>query len=515
MSKKNIMSISVLFIFLCLIMQAIAQVPTTDTPVTRKVLVLNYDKITSTRGNRVTRLHTDMGWNNPTTLNSQYITDIKSTSGNFLTYSVAQWIDIDAFPRKTDGYVFTYDTYKNCVNTGGSAGAHCMSGVDYLKILNDYKVCEKLNNGTINEVYVFGGPYFGFYESRLAGPGAYWYNSPPLTGTTCNGLLPIMGFSYERGVTEMLHNFGHRTESALTYNFGGWDITLDRNDWDRFGHNKGQSPLVGEMYYYSCGSVHFPPNGMYDYDYSNTLSAVSNCDDWYNYPNFNNTVSSISCSAWGCSSGQYGYMKYWLKHLPNRKGLVNERLANWWRYATHTEAGILKGTVVSTIQAGIDDADSSCSLWTGNNEVYLGLNPTCSNTPYVAGLRFSQVAIPRNAVITSAYIEYTADGTFTNPLTLRIYGDASDNSPALTSGLNRITTGNFTTWSIADTWNYNTMKATPDISPVIREITKRPGWNSGNSMTMLVKYNADSGQRRFYAYERNRIKTARLVVNYS
>jgi hypothetical protein len=36
--------------------------------------------------------------------------------------------------------------------------------------------------GEIDEIWLFGGPYFGFYESRMAGPGAFWCNAPPLPG---------------------------------------------------------------------------------------------------------------------------------------------------------------------------------------------------------------------------------------------------------------------------------------------------------------------------------------------
>ena len=70
---------------------------------------------------------------------------------------------------------------------------------------------------------MFGGPYFGFYESIMVGEGAYFCNAPPLNKVACSRLFVIMGFNYERGVGEMLEDLGHRAESILTHVFGGWE----------------------------------------------------------------------------------------------------------------------------------------------------------------------------------------------------------------------------------------------------------------------------------------------------
>ena len=59
---------------------------------------------------------------------------------------------------------------------------------------------------------------FGFYESRMAGPGAFWCNAPQCENTdACRKRFVIMGFSYERGVGEMLEDLRHRAESELQY----------------------------------------------------------------------------------------------------------------------------------------------------------------------------------------------------------------------------------------------------------------------------------------------------------
>ena len=54
----------------------------------------------------------------------------------------------------------------------------------------------------------------------MAGRGAYECNSDPVPGVDCPRIFVIMGFNYERGVGEMLEDFGHRTESIMTHVVG-------------------------------------------------------------------------------------------------------------------------------------------------------------------------------------------------------------------------------------------------------------------------------------------------------
>ncbi|OGM84372.1 hypothetical protein A2376_01755 [Candidatus Woesebacteria bacterium RIFOXYB1_FULL_47_31] len=196
----------------------------------------------------------------------------------------------------------------------------------------DYSICEKRNNGEIDEVWIFGGPWFGYYESRLAGPGAFWYNSPSLTGTTCQKLLPIMAFNYERGVSEMIEDMGHRFESVLDYVFGGRQANKNTL-WSRFALR--DIDLAGEA---GCGNIHFGPNSTTDYDWGNTRSVQSSCNDWSNFPNLTGAKQNMSCSEWGCDG--YGFKKWWLRHLPKAGGKTSGKLNNWWKYAADYESAI-------------------------------------------------------------------------------------------------------------------------------------------------------------------------------
>ncbi len=98
-----------------------------------------------------------------------------------------------------------------------------------------------------DEIWLFGGSYFGFYESRMIGKGAYWLNAPPLEMT----IKPVivMGFNYNRGLKEMIHNYCHRIESIMAhvmesnYIFRTYhdDWREPQNAWDRWVFYNGNT----------------------------------------------------------------------------------------------------------------------------------------------------------------------------------------------------------------------------------------------------------------------------------
>ncbi len=247
-------------------------------------------------------------------------------------YSLVEMTTItDGWPALIDGYRYTEEHFLSILD--GTAAPHSPETVDYNKIVNDpaLDICGRANRGEIDEVWIFNGPWFGFWESTLVGPGSYWYNSPPVPGPfTCDRIIPIMGPSPER--PDMLgHGEGHRMESTMAYIYGGWQHNSTDHNWERFSLVDALSPNYS---YSGCGNIHFPPNGTADYDYGNGSVVDTNCDDFANYPNLGeplSTVKPINCTAWGC--GHYGYMEYWYGHLPSNEGCGPDGFANdWWLY---------------------------------------------------------------------------------------------------------------------------------------------------------------------------------------
>jgi hypothetical protein len=301
-----------------------------QTPVhTRKVSVVIYDPlITKTDGTKV-KLSSYMNWEDPSQLVNRYARSLKSITNGRVAYSVVKTNILNEFPIKADGFRYTQASYLDCISN--SSHCHAQDGADVLNTLATQGVCTDLNAGTTNELWMFGAPYFGYYESQLAGPKGFWYNSPPLEGSTCNKLLPIMGFSYERSLAEMLHDNMHRTEATMSRVYGSWSENRTDNNFDRFGLVLAQSPNYN---YSGCGSAHWTPTSTSDYDYANPNPVLSNCDDFFNYPNLktpSTVVKTTSCDAWGCND--VAYYRYFFQHLPKFSGYgYDGKYNDWWRY---------------------------------------------------------------------------------------------------------------------------------------------------------------------------------------
>jgi hypothetical protein len=297
--------------------------------ITRNVYVIVYDPLLSDGQ----KLSQRLGWNDHATITQQTVDFFKQATNNRINYVIAQTtIVTSGWPQLIDGFTYTEKEYLAVL--AGQQPHHEPTGVDYNKIVTspDLDVCGKLNRGEIDEVWIYNGPWFGFYESTLVGPGAYWFNSPPVGGThNCNRLLPIMGPSPERTVNEAVHNFGHRTESTMAQVYGGWQENSTSHSWNKFALVKAQSPNYS---YSGCGNTHYPPNGTSDYNYTNSSSVLSNCDDFANYPNLSDPLQvaqPVSCSSWNCA--ELNYYNYWFSHLPAFTGCGPDNVANdWWKY---------------------------------------------------------------------------------------------------------------------------------------------------------------------------------------
>jgi YVTN family beta-propeller protein len=307
--------------------------PPSSETFTRKVFVLVFDpRLASGQ-----LLRDNQGWRFHGDITNDTIAFYKDASRNRLNYTAVYTAVAEEFPPKIDGFRYTADSWLAAQSTGSW---HVPDTVDYVNILTDtrWDLCGKANRGEIDEVWIYNGPYFGFYESTLAGPGAYFYNSPPVSGSHgCTRLLPIMGPSPERSTGEAIHNFGHRTESTMRQAYGSWDSQRQpTHAWERFAISRVNSN--GAVDYSGCGTMHEPPNAAFAYQYNNTGNAtLSNCDAWNSYPSVPSPQAygrSVTCADWGCSD--VGFYQYWFRRMPRFTGCsteVGRTIYNdWWRY---------------------------------------------------------------------------------------------------------------------------------------------------------------------------------------
>jgi hypothetical protein len=286
-------------------------------PVSRRVLSIIHDPVLGGR-----RLHQLFGWNVPDLLAGSYVWDVRDCSFAYANFEIVERVEVDGFPVKQDGFRYTIDNYLKCWRS--RSGFHQPDLVDYYRLLDEFDIIPKINSGAIDEVWLFGFPYAGYYESIMAGPGAFWCNAPPLTGTKANRRFVIMGFNYERGVGEMLEDLGHRAESIMSRVFAG--KRGEANLWERFTRYDKTHPGKAE-----CGNVHFAPNSERDYDWGNRREVVSKCDDWYSFPNFKGATRRVNCSEWGDGDIRLHHL-WWFKHFPHVAGETDGIAHNWWSY---------------------------------------------------------------------------------------------------------------------------------------------------------------------------------------
>ena len=191
--------------------------------------------------------------------------------------------------------------------------------------MRQFKLIERVNAGEIDEVWLLGFPYCGYYESIMAGPGAFWCNAPPLEGTqAAKRRFVIMGFNYERGVGEMLEDMGHRAESMLSKVFER--TRGDANLWEKFCRYDKKYPGQAE-----CGNVHFAPNSVRDYDWGSRTPVPSRADTWYKFPDLSGDPRVMTCAEWGDGDIRKHHV-WWLRHFPHVVGETNGISWNWWEY---------------------------------------------------------------------------------------------------------------------------------------------------------------------------------------
>ena len=236
------------------------------TPLIRKVLVIDFHPAA-----------VPAHWNRSDDLVPQYIEAMRQASNNILVYQVVEKLQAAEYPVLMDGRQYTDTTYAGVLADDQSAlrdanGRYLLA--DYEQIIQKFDLLQKVQNAQIDEVWMFGGPYFGFYESRMVGKGAFWCNGPAME-KNCRCFV-IMGFNYERSVKEMIHDYGHRAESILAKHFGSeaFLTKLYRLQPTRVSSN------AYEQFLLDYGTVHRKPGGEeYEQDEFAWLSAMK--PEWW------------------------------------------------------------------------------------------------------------------------------------------------------------------------------------------------------------------------------------------
>ncbi len=146
--------------------------------------------------------------------------------------------------------------------------------------------------------------------------------------------------------------------------------------------------------------------------------------------------------------------------------------------------------VEARVSTGDDDVeeDPVGDLTFGSSDLELIRD---GNDDQFVGLRFQNVQVPQGALITNAYITFTADETKSGSTTLYISAEAADDAPEFVDTefnvSNRPRTGQSIVWNNVPIWDQvHALYSTPDLSAVVQEVVGRPGWQSGNAMVFVI-----------------------------
>jgi hypothetical protein len=208
------------------------------------------------------------------TLYGDVLADLRESMG--IRFNILPLETMEDIPIKQDGFQYTEDDYFYMLDNPDSH--HEPDHVSYSLFMDRFNLIQRRSAGEFDEVHVWGGPFMGFHESQMVGASAYQCNSEPIIAS-CHNFV-IMGFSYERGISEALESYGHRVEFIFRHFY----------------------PTTWDMYSRYIGTIHEPFNTKQAYDWGNKTMGLYNGKEQGN------------CELWGCDGR--GYIKWWLKQLP-------------------------------------------------------------------------------------------------------------------------------------------------------------------------------------------------------
>ena len=171
---------------------------------------------------------------------------------------------------------------------------------------------------------------------------------------------------------------------------------------------------------------------------------------------------------------------------------------------TDDDAPAAPNVLERRIASGGDDVEEKSTGSIRVNSSDLELSDDGSSSQHV-GLRFTALDIPKNAIITHAYIQFRSDEVNSGVVNLTIAGEATDDATSFTTTRfdvsSRPTTTATVAWSPAAWQSVGAMGAdqqTADLSSIVQEIVSRPGWTPQNDLSFII---SGSGTRTADAFE--------------
>lgn len=140
------------------------------------------------------------------------------------------------------------------------------------------------------------------------------------------------------------------------------------------------------------------------------------------------------------------------------------------------------------------------------------------------GMRWTNVTIPQGATIDSAKIQFAVkELEVDEPLEVTFRGEDIDDAPTFTSTAANISDRTETSasvdwdipwWDTLDEEGADQLSA--ELKTIVQEIIDRPGWESGNSLVIMIKAWPDNTQQRIaWSYNGSPTQAAELQITYT
>ncbi len=173
--------------------------------------------------------------------------------------------------------------------------------------------------------------------------------------------------------------------------------------------------------------------------------------------------------------------------------------------------------------SGANQTKTLGSMDAGSSDLELGAETAGNIDPQLVGMRFTGIDLPRNAVVTNAYIQFTVDATNknTDPTNLQVFAQDADNpltfNPSVPFNISsRPRLSDSVAWNVpAGSWatvgQAGADQRSTNIAALINKLTARNGWQKGNAMAFFV---TGRGLREAESYDKSTTNCAQLVIEY-
>lgn len=176
-------------------------------------------------------------------------------------------------------------------------------------------------------------------------------------------------------------------------------------------------------------------------------------------------------------------------------------------------------TLTIQISAGADDVNESAGTLTSDDgQVWVGNAETVEGN--YLGLRFQELAITQGSRILLAHLEFYSAAEQWIGVHVDIRADASDNSPAFAADnppSQRALTEAVVQHQSDVQWLAKSWQSFDEMAEVIQEVINRPGWRSGNSLSVILNgapTGSAFGRKYIPAFDSSPELAARLVIVY-